>query len=113
MIKQKELINRVNVNNACLGFDYMLKLEDITLRCIFEREEDKLNTWKFFTLFERTDDTDGQIYNFSYTMPKCNMDLTMVAAIGLRYFQLRLKEEVQIKSNIDFGIGETIKGIVG
>lgn len=113
MIKQSDLMNRINVNGICVDFDYILTIDDLRIRCRFTRDKNQLSIWNMMVVLKRTRDADSQVYNFSYQLPKSSMDLTMIAAIGLRYFQLYLKEEIQLKSNIDFTLGEVTNGMVG
>lgn len=113
MIKQSDLVNRMNINGVCVDFDYILNIDDSRIRCRFTRDNKQLYVWNMMVVINRTRDADSQVYNFSYQLPKVNMDLTMVASIGLKYFQLYLKEEIQLKSNIDFTIGEITNGMVG
>ena len=113
MLKQSDLVNRINVNGICVDFDYILTIDDSRIRFRFVRDKNQPLVWNMMVVLKRTRDADSQVYNFSYQLPKSNMDLTMVAAIGLRYFQLYLKEEIQLKSSIDFALGEVTNGMVG
>lgn len=113
MIRQSDLVNRANINGVCVDFDYILNVNETRIRCRFTRDKNQLSVWNMMVVIKRTRDADSQVYNFGYQLPKENMDLTMVTAIGLRYFQLYLKEEVQLKSNIDFTLGEITNGMVG
>ena len=113
MIKQSDLVNRCNIDGKCIDFDYFVNLDNSKIRCRFTRDKDHLSVWTMTVVIERTRDADSQVYNFGYQLPKENMDLTMVAAIGLKYFQLYLKEEIQLKSNLDFTLGEITNGMVG
>lgn len=113
MIKQSDLQNRMCVNGTCVDFDYILNIDEKRLRFRFTRDKNDLFVWNMMVVLKRTRDADSQIYNFGYQLPKANMDLTMVAAIGLKYFQMYLKEEVQLKSNLDFTLGEITNGMVG
>lgn len=113
MIKQSDLKNRMNINGVCVDFDYYINNDDSRIRCRFTRDKNQLLVWNMMIVMKRTRDADSQVYNFSYQLPKENMDLTMVAAIGLKYFQLYLKEEVQLKSNLEFELGEITNGMVG
>ena len=113
MIKQSDLINRVSANGMCVDFDYILKIEDTRIRCRFTRNKETPATWNMMVVIKRTRDADSQVYNFGYQLPKERMDLTMVTAIGLKYFQLYLKEEIQLKMNMDFALGEITGGMVG
>lgn len=113
MVKQSDLVNRMNINGICVDFDYILTIDKSRTRFRFTRDKDQPLVWNMMVVMKRTRDADSQVYNFSYQLPKSNMDLTMVAAIGLKYFQLHLKEEVQLKSNLDFTLGEITNGMVG
>lgn len=113
MIKQSDLKNRMNIDGMCVDFDYIINLDDSRIRCRFTRDTNLPILWNMMVVLKRTRDADSQVYNFGYQLPKPNMDLTMVAAIGLRYFQLYLKEEVQMKSILDFTLGELTNGMVG
>jgi len=113
MIRLSDLVNRYNVGGVCFDFDYMLKVDDSRIRCRFVRDKNQSTVWSMTVVIKRTRDADSQVYNFDYQLPKSNMDLTMVAAIGLKYFQLYLKEEIQLKSNMDFTLGEITSGMVG
>ena len=113
MIKQSDLVNRCNVDGKCIDFDYFVNLDNSRIRFRFTRDKNQLSIWNMMVVIKRTRDADSQVYNFGYQLPKENMDLTMVAAIGLKYFQLYLKEEIQSKSNLEFCLGEITLGMVG
>ncbi len=113
MINQKEL-NRVYRGKDCVGFDYFIKLgENETLKATFKKSPIDSKQWALQVVMGRTRDADSQVYWFDYVLPKEGMDLTMIASIGLKYFQLYLKEEVQMKTNLDFALGEITGGMVG
>lgn len=113
MIKQSDLKNRKVMNNICVGFDYFLKIGEKEIRCSFTRSKTSQYLWDMLVILDKTRDSDSQVYTFSYQLPKSNMDLTMVAAVGLKYFQLCLQEEIQIKSEMDFRLGEITSSMVG
>ena len=114
MIKQSDLVNRMAINGVCVDFDYFLNIENgPRVRCRFSRDKSDLKMWCMCIVLERTRDADSQVYSFNYQLPKDNMDLTMVAAIGLKYFQLHLREEIQLKSNIEFCLSEVTANMVG
>lgn len=113
MIKLSDLKNRACIDGNCVDFDYILEVDEKRIRFRFTRNKNDLLVWNMMVVIKRTRDADSQVYNFSYQLPKINMDLVMVAAIGLKYFQLYLKEEVQLKSNLDFALGEITNGMVG
>ena len=116
MIKLKDLENRVYSGKACVGFDYIVKDENEKNKKLFEarfRKVDDENEehWNLLIVLDHTRDADSQVYNFGYIMPKTGLPLELIAATGLKYFQLYLKEEVQVKINYDFTLGEVLKGM--
>ena len=62
-------------------------------------------------VLDRTRDADSQVYSFDYIMPKSGLPIGLIAATGLKYFQLYLKEEIQTKSGYDFALGEILRGM--
>lgn len=113
MVSQKELINRAYKEKECIGFDYQLKDENDNVLVNAQFGKRAPTEWWMRVVLDRTRDADSQVYNFGYVLPRENMDLTMVCAIGLRYFQLYLKDEIQSKSAIDFAIGDVTAGMNG
>lgn len=113
MIRLKDLQNRVYSGKSCIRFEYEFDVEQKTFTAVFKRLSDNADTWKMTIVLERTRDKDSEVYNFMYALPKGTVPLELVAAVGLRYFQLHIKEEVQMKSNMDFILGEIIEGVVG
>lgn len=114
MIRLKDLQNRVYSGKSCIRFEYEFNIDqNKTIVAVFKRLSDNANTWKMSIVLDRTRDKDSEVYNFMYALPKDNVPLELVAAVGLRYFQLHIKEEVQMKSNMDFILGEITKDVVG
>ena len=107
-IIQPELINRKNdkETKVCMGFEYDLLVENESgnkteLPFRFKRLGDK--TWSVELVIGL------QVYQIMYDVPTNSMDLTMVAAFGLRNIQYQLQQEIQMKSIIDFTIGDETK----
>ena len=102
-----ELINRKNNPDTkeCIGFEYELLVDDgnnkITFPIRFTRLGER--TWSVEMVFK------SQVYQIMYDVPTPNMDLVMVAAFGLRNLQFEIEQEIQMKSIIDFSIGDVIK----
>lgn len=117
MIKLKELVNRVYEGKDCIRFEYNVidkakRLEDESRECftaLYRRSKKEPKAWRMRVILPRDRDCDSQVYTFDYILPKDNMDLGLIAAIGLKYFQLKMKEEVQKKSGWDFLLGEIVK----
>ena len=107
-ILQSELINRKNdkVTGSPMSFEYDLLVEDepgnkTELPFRFNRLGDK--TWLVELVFGM------QVYKVMFDVPKNSMDLTMVAAFGLRNIQYEIRQEIEKKSIIDFTIGDETK----
>ena len=113
MIRLKDLQNRVYSGKSCIRFEYEFDVDQNKTICAVFKRLSETNTWKMSIVLDRTRDKDSEVYNFMYALPKDDVKLELVAAIGLRYFQLHIKEEVQMKSNMDFALGEIIDGVVG
>lgn len=108
----KELQNRIYSGKQCVGFDYIAKNEknETQFEARFRAGAEK-NEWKMQVILDRTRDKDSDVYNFSYIVPKSGLPLELIAAIGLKYFQLYLKEEIESKVSHDFLLGEILKGM--
>lgn len=114
MLVLKDLENRAYSGKQCTRFEYVIKLDDegkdhVIAR--FERQLSNPTEWTMRIVFDRTRDKDSEVYNFGYIMPRDNLPLELIAATGLRYFQLHIKEEVQAKSNMDFVLGNILQGM--
>lgn len=112
MIKLKDLSNRVYSGKICSEFSYVLKDNKgkPKFRADFAKGHEE-NEWQMHIVLNRTRDADSQVYTFGYIMPKSNLPLELIAATGLKYFQLYLKEEIQTKSEYDFMLGDVLNGM--
>ena len=108
----KELTNRKYEDNDCIGFTYSVKEEtsDTEIEFKFTRKT-KSRLWNMEVNLPRTINADMQCYVFPYEMQRDNMQLTLICATGLAYFQMYLKNEISFKSMIDFEIGEITRNM--
>ena len=114
MIRLSDLQNRVYSGKVCMRFDYELKVgNNKTAIAMFKRAVEDANMWTMQLVLERTRDKDSEVYGFTYVLPKANVSLELIAATGLKYLQLHIKEEVQMKSDLDFTLGMITDGVVG
>lgn len=113
MLTLKDLENRIYTDKTCTEFTYFLKDEkqNKLLRFVFTRSAENEKAWNMNVVIERTRDADSQVYNFNYIMPNSKAPLSLICAVGLRYFDLYLKEEIQTKSDYDFLISDVIRGM--
>lgn len=112
MVKMSDLIHRDYVNKICVGFTYILFDESNNKEKLFEARWTKTgeeNGWNMNVVLDRTSEADSQVYNLGYVMPRGNLPLTLIAATGLKYFQLYLKNEIQQKQMIDFSLGNELE----
>lgn len=111
MLDLKQLVNRIYKGKECVGFDFELTNEKgeqlLETRYALIGE----NEWRMRIVLDRTRDADSQVYTFRYIMPKSNLPLELIAATGLKYFQLHLREEIQAKSEYDFELGNLLEGM--
>lgn len=116
MIKLKDLELRSYVDKKCTSFSYTLKddknEEAFTAKFTnTDHMSDQPKGWIMLIVLDRTRDADSQVYRFNYQMPKANLPLELIAATGLKFFQLYLKEEIQSKAAMDFLLGERLEGM--
>ena len=112
MIALKNLQNRVYEGKKCVQFEYYIPNDKGYVKARFSKKiVDDYAVWCMQIILDRTRDKDSDVYNFMYKMPKEDLPLELIAATGLRYFQLYLKEEIQMKSNLDFTIGSIVEGM--
>lgn len=117
MIKRKELTNLRHDDERCLiGFSYDVvdkdrSPSDAERQCFsadWVKGVDE-GVWNMRVVLPRDRDADSQVYNFCYQMPRDGLPVELIAATGLKYYQLYLKNEIQRKSNFDFVLGELLK----
>lgn len=111
MLKLKDLQNRVYSGKTCVRFECVIPIDKKRwIVATFTRMENPTE-WNARIVLDRTRDKDSEVYNFGYVMPKDGLPLELIAATGLKYFQLYIKEEVQAKSNLDFELGNILQGM--
>ena len=110
MLKFKDLMNRVYSGKECVRFEVTLPIDDNKF-ILAQFAKPTYCTWNMCVILNRTRDKDTEVYNFEYIMPRDNLPLELIAATGLRYFQLYLKEEVQTKIDYDFALGDVLRGM--
>lgn len=111
MIKLKELEHREYLEKKCIYFEYKCKTKnesgnDQTLfvsRFAFNGN-DEFDSWIMQVILLREEMRESQVYTKEFVMPKKNLDLALVCATGLRYFQNCLKSEMLEKMLMDFAI---------
>lgn len=117
MITPKELINRRNIEKQPVGFDYLLKNDEphafATDHLLFHFERLILDglTWRVSITMQPTETSERRLYESVYEVPKSNMPLEMVCAIGLICIKHQMVELAQGCSLLDFMIGDTVKGM--
>lgn len=111
MITFKDLKNKVYRDKMCTRFECEIVLKDKIAIANFDKCSGESPSWNMQIVLGRTRDKDSDVYNFSYVMPREGLPLELIAATGLRFFQLYLKDEIQLKTEIEFEIGELVRGM--
>lgn len=119
MIERKEIIHREYAEDGktCERFQFILKDEKGKLtesRFIFKKNVNEFDeiSWTMQAFIPDSFSTNlHSVIQFSFGVPKDNMSLEMVCAIGLNLFQNQLKQQIQSYANLDFDIGENIRGM--
>lgn len=117
MLKRKDLLfTRHNSDRQLVGFSYDVVDKDRNPSdekyhcfCADWTKGTGEGVWNMRVVLPRDRDRDNQVYNFCYQMPRDGLPVELIAATGLKYYQLYLKEEIQTKSNFDFVLGELLK----
>lgn len=105
MIKLKDLVNREYIEKKCFGFEYVLN--NTLFKFLKEKkQENNINVWEMFII-----PPDRKVSNIMFEIPKDNLPLEMICAVGLKYYQNMLCEEIQFKSELNLDIGEKIAGM--
>lgn len=110
----KELI-RSYVGKKCTCFECVMDLQGgLSARLLFMRSDNPAQ-WniiclvpsffpeKYFVPFSKS-------LNFTLELPSDNMPLVKIADMGLHTLQQMLKQEIQMLTDLDFSIGEKLKG---
>ena len=114
MLTQKDLECKEYKGKELIAFKYVQRDKEGNKRWEAQYNKgEQPNEWNMVVVLGRTRDADSQVYNFGYIMPKSNLPIELVAATGLKYFQLYLKQELEQKIAMDFEIGEITDGVVG
>lgn len=116
MIKLKDLDRRGYVGPKCTEFDYIVRDEKnvAIIKAEFHSRGYLIGStkeWSMRVVTERTRDADSQVYRFDYSMPKENLPLELIAATGLKFFQLYLKREMDEKMSLSFAIADVTEGM--
>lgn len=116
MIELKELKNRFYVDGKPVAWDYFLDVElnegTYQIRFMYEKvEEDGLYQVKAIIPSSPVDSRVDTVYTGVFKPYRHNMPLQMITAIGISCIQGMIKEEVQLKSCVDFCIGDALRGM--
>ena len=108
----RDLINRKYEDKQCTYFEYVVEdKEGMHVPFYFTRDPNDDLGWRMLVVLGKTSISSHQVYEFNYRIFTKSMPLENVAAVGLRFFQHALKEEIQSKCSMDFTIGEITAGM--
>ena len=115
-IELKELIHREYDGNVPTSFEYKLRNNngDEMLTAKFEKQnEGDERTWRFTALVDKMAERDTIVYDFAFQMPIESFDARKIAAFGLYALKTIIQEDVAILMGLDFGLGDSIGGMLG
>lgn len=117
MLLMRQLLQRNYTGKVCTYFEVRVQYEVTNgqshyITACYTRQGTEEQHWVMQVVLPRTRDKDHDVYQFDYIMPRQNnIPLELVAATGLKYFQLYLKDEVSQKQLLDFCIGDMLEGM--
>ena len=115
MIELKELKNRMYVDGKPIAWDYFLDVElnegTYQIRFMYMQVEDDLYQVKVIIPSSPVDSRVDTVYTGVFKPYKNNMPMQTITAIGISCIQGMIKEEVQLKSCVDFCIGDALRGM--
>lgn len=118
-LNMKDILNRRHEGKQCVGFEIELAPTEYYGKSVLVRftkgipayNGDNGKTWTIEVFCPRSMVTDVQHYQITYELPREGMAIEYIAAVGLTHFQNLVREELQAKTEINFGISEMVEGI--
>lgn len=117
----KDLVARQYRNTECVAFEFPIVIDEeipsyvarfVKLAGAGNDIVTRSERWRITVVIPSfTEHTQSSVYDFVFEMPRQHMDLALICATGLRYFQYELKKEIEAKMAIDFDIGESVEGM--
>lgn len=110
----KDLVKTKYDGKHCIGFEYVLKDETDEITFSFEKHQEDfgMTSWKMYVMLPDVC-TDGKkrLVQFIFGLPKEDLSLVKIAAIGLQLARGLMQKEVTLCTKIDFLINEVVDGI--
>lgn len=114
-LQMSDLIKTKFDGKHCIGFEYVLKDDSQEYTFRFEKhigDYPNANAWKMYAIVPDVySENDKKLVQFVYGIPKEDMTLVKVAAIGLQLVRGLMQREITLCTTIDFLISEAVDGV--
>lgn len=116
-LKEKDIINKTNdvVTKQCIHFEVALDFEYnnemITQYFYFNRDKMYEKVWEVTTIIGDGGDLGSEPLRIKYEIPQLNFPLLKIAAMGLLYIQLTIRERNAYREAINYELLEKTNGI--
>lgn len=111
-LEAKDLVKTKYDGKHCIGFEYVLKDNSVEYTFRFEKyvgEYPNSNAWKMYALLPDVySENDKKLVQFVYGLPKDDLSLVKIAAIGLQLVRGLMQREINLCTTIDFLIKEVV-----
>lgn len=115
IITMKDLVKTKYKGKHCIGFEYHLEDNGLSYNFIFEKAQAEFDSsaWKLYCLLPDiySDGNNKKMVQFVYGLPKDDLSLVKIAAIGLQLVRGLMQREINLCTTIDFLINEHIEGL--
>ncbi len=114
MIRPQDLVKTKHVNKHCVGFQYTITDNGIDYVFEFEKVKDESvdNAWKMYAILpDIYSEGNKKLIQFIYGIPKADLSLVKIAAIGLQLVRGLMQREINLCTTIDFLINEQLEGV--
>ena len=114
-LQMSDLVKTKYDGKHCTGFEYILKDNSAEYVFRFEKyngEYPNTNAWKLYAMIPDVySENEKKLVQFIYGIPKDDMSLVKIAAIGLQLVRGLMQREITLCTTIDFLIKEVVDGI--
>lgn len=114
MIKAQDLIQTKFKDKHCIGFQYTINDHGINYTFEFEKYkfEETDNVWKMYARIpDICSEGNSKMVQFVFGVPKIDLSLVKIAAIGLQLFRGLMQREINLCTTIDFLINDQLEGV--
>lgn len=120
MIKVQDLVKTKFSDKHCIGFQYTINDHGVNYTFEFEKHnefgnynsKDTDNIWKMYARIpDICSEGNLKMVQFVFGVPKIDLSLVKIAAIGLQLFRGLMQREINLCTTIDFLINDQLEGM--